>query len=686
MGKPVQNRTGTSWLMPVLFALAYFLSAAGEDLLAGGSGDFIDFCLPIGLYIGVLLLIPTRLWPWFILAALPASLAYDIGLKHHQLGWSLLYHGYNSLEAVLAAWSVRRWIAYRPRLESAIEVLGFTLICVLAVPALTSALIAAVSITFGNGAEFWTIWRRWWTGDAVGIVVVTPLILTWSGLFRRPLHSPSLLRWGEGVIAFGFMTAWAWIVIHKGGHEILGLEFLILPCLVWIAWHFGAAGVSVSTLILAVVSAWHGANLSEHPESMLGSNAEDAVVIQLFLTATSLSGLLIAGFFSERKSLADRLEQSLNRYRHLFEAVNDPLLAHYADNGMWSGRLQAVNEAACRELGFSRAELLARSISELVPSEKAAGLDAAASQLGAERRVVFETELEGQNGERYPVEISSQIFAMEGRDTVLSVVRNLTERRRREQQRREQRKLEAIKQLAGGIAHEFNNNLTAMNMQVSLLEAECNPESSDTARLLRGLSDGVNRAAALTRQLVMFSRQSVMQLAPVDLNDVMLNMRAVLQRITGRSIRLIFDLSKNLPSVQADIGLIEQCVMNLCLNSKEAMPEGGELRIGTRPVEFAANDLPAHPDRRLGRFVELSVTDSGRGMSEETVARLFEPFFTTKDVGQGTGMGLPAVYGVVKQHWGWIEVSSRPGAGASFRILLPELSEARSEDTGEAGL
>ncbi len=179
----------------------------------------------------------------------------------------------------------------------------------------------------------------------------------------------------------------------------------------------------------------------------------------------------------------------------------------------------------------------------------------------------------------------------------------------------------------------------------------------------------------------MFSRRSVMQVRPTDINEVVQNLLKMLRRLLGEHITILFESHNNLPGVDADIGMLEQVLLNLAVNARDAMPKGGSLTIATAQIDFDTSSVKHHSERRLGKFILFSVADNGTGMDEVTLKRIFEPFFTTKDVGKGTGLGLPTAYGIIKQHQGWIEVHSQPGRGSVFEVYLPARAQtvARTE-------
>jgi PAS domain S-box-containing protein len=248
--------------------------------------------------------------------------------------------------------------------------------------------------------------------------------------------------------------------------------------------------------------------------------------------------------------------------------------------------------------------------------------------------------------------------------------RDITEQRKLEEQFRQAQKMEAVGQLAGGVAHDYNNILAASMIQLGMLLSE--PDlAPDLRATLESLKRGADRAANLTRQLLVFSRRQAMQMKQVELNALLEDEIKMLRRLLGENMELSIQAQKGHAWIEADAGMIEQVIMNLCINARDAMPDGGRLTVGVSPLELTKDAPLPHADARAGKFYCLSVRDSGCGMSPETMRQIFEPFFTTKEVGKGTGLGLATVYGIVKQHQGWVEVSSEVGKGTEFRVLLP---------------
>ncbi len=262
---------------------------------------------------------------------------------------------------------------------------------------------------------------------------------------------------------------------------------------------------------------------------------------------------------------------------------------------------------------------------------------------------------------------------------VVGTAEDITERRQLEEQFRQSQKMEAIGQLAGGVAHDFNNILGAMMMQIDLASAPANLPSV-SRDLLNDLKSCAERAANLTRQLLAFSRRQVMQPKLVDLNEVVTGLTKMLQRILGEDVRLQLNLYSRPLVTRADPGMLDQVLLNLVVNARDAMPDGGQLVLDTSEATFTEKEAALIPDAKPGRYVSLRVTDTGCGIAPENLARIFEPFFTTKEAGKGTGLGLATVFGIVKQHGGSIQARSEVGRGAQFDVFLPAAETAGPTD------
>ena len=372
----------------------------------------------------------------------------------------------------------------------------------------------------------------------------------------------------------------------------------------------------------------------------------------------------------ELQTAHDRLRSSEERFSKAFQASPIPMAIHTLDEG----RFADANEAFIRMTGFKRDDLIGRTIQELRLCED---LEIRAwPLLHAQKNVRnVECEITSIVGEVRHALVSLEIFNLAGQAHVLMIAEDLTDKRKLEAELRQAQKMEAVGQLAAGVAHDFNNILTIIQGHASLqmFDTELNPDAADS---FKHIASAAERAANLTRQLLAFSRKQVMQPKRLDLNVLMRQISTVLPRLIGEHIRLVTDLAPELPPIFADDCNMEQIVLNLAVNARDAMPSGGTLTVRTEDVNVDDNHLRRVPEAVTGHYVCLSVRDTGIGMDLQTRNRIFEPFFTTKDVGKGTGMGLATVYGIVKQHDGWVEVESETGAGSMFKIYLPVSAEA----------
>jgi signal transduction histidine kinase len=288
-----------------------------------------------------------------------------------------------------------------------------------------------------------------------------------------------------------------------------------------------------------------------------------------------------------------------------------------------------------------------------------------------------ETIIEGRT-------LSWSFHPMLGNQVVHGYVEDITDRLSLEAQLRQAQKMESVGQLAAGVAHDFNNMLTIIQGHAGMLmvKPDLPPEMFPSTQAVYFAAE---RAASLTRQLLMFSRKNVMQVKLLDLREVVSRMGTMLDRLLGETISLLFEPPSEIPLVHGDMGMIEQVIMNLAVNARDAMPQGGKLTIRLEALRLDEQYVEIHPSARTGPFVCLRVADTGCGMDPATRDRIFEPFFTTKEVGKGTGLGLATVYGIVKQHEGWIEVDSQVGCGSTFSIFFPAHSEPVLAKPPEAG-
>jgi two-component system cell cycle sensor histidine kinase/response regulator CckA len=329
-----------------------------------------------------------------------------------------------------------------------------------------------------------------------------------------------------------------------------------------------------------------------------------------------------------------------------------------------NGALGYFNEAAA-----SMAKSLGRAHpQEILPPESVAIVQGCLAS--GQERLRVETSVSTRT-------LSWSFFPIRQNNVVHCYVRDVTERKQLEAQLRHSQKLESVGRLASGVAHDFNNVLTVVQANATVLRTE-GGLSGPMAEHLQQILRAAERGAKLTSQLLAFSKRNVLQLKRVDLNELITNLSSLLHRTLGEDITYQFAYASDLPPVWADSGLLEQVIMNLALNARDAMPKGGQLAIGTSKIDVDQDYVDRHPgEARPGHFVCLSLSDTGCGMDSVTLSRIFEPFFTTKEFGKGTGLGLATVYGIVKQHQGWIDVRSQLGLGTRFRLFLPAADPAQ---------
>jgi PAS domain S-box-containing protein len=335
-----------------------------------------------------------------------------------------------------------------------------------------------------------------------------------------------------------------------------------------------------------------------------------------------------------------------------------------------TGRYKRVNPAFGEALGYHVSELLDTPFAELLhPDDRASSFDAFQGVVRGTPVSDFEDRFRRRDGQ-YRV-FSWRATADPITGDVYAVARDVTDQRTTEGLLRHSQKMEAIGQLAGGIAHDFNNLLQAVLANTELALQGSTPPPADIAECLAEIEGASRRAADLTQQLLAFSRGQPLRLVPVDLNALIRGLMKMLRRLLPESIAIDSIPAHNLATINADPGQIEQVIVNLCVNARDAMEHGGQLTIETENVRLNARYCELHPGTRPGHYVLLRVSDTGVGMSPAVQERAFDPFFTTKPANQGTGLGLSTVYGIVQQHEGWVQLYSEPGEGTIFKIYLP---------------
>jgi PAS domain S-box-containing protein len=388
-----------------------------------------------------------------------------------------------------------------------------------------------------------------------------------------------------------------------------------------------------------------------------------------------LEGPRAAGVLKRPKGETSR--ESEAKYRGLLEAAPDAMVVVNQ-----AGEIVLLNVQAEKQFGYRRDELVGQQVTNIIPegfAERLIADDLRSAEDALAQQIGTGIELTGQrsDGTEFPIEIMlSPLESAEG-ILVTAAIRNITVRKLAESQLLQAQKLESIGRLAGGIAHDFNNMLFAIQGYAELLAedlASTNRASLDPDRALlsvNAIGQAAERAATLTAQLLAFSRQQVISPSVLDLNAAIGGLEPMVRQLIGENMRLVLKLDHDAGHIRADAGQLDQILLNLVVNARDAMPDGGTVTIETGNVVFEEPDAIEHVDMAPGSYVRLVVSDTGIGMDPETREHIFEPFFTTKELGKGTGLGLATTYGIVRQAGGDVWFHSEPGLGSSFNLYFP---------------
>ena len=704
-------------------AVLYYGAANLGLPLAWGNTNASPVWPSAGIALGAVLWLGYRVWPGVMLGACLANVeaflrsqAADPGTI---LATSAIIGVGNTLEAVGGAWLLRRVAVSSGLFDRALDVFKF--VAATLVACFVSASIGATTVSLAglaSPARYPTVWFTWWLGDVVGVLVVTPLLLTWC--YRPPrLSRPRQAL--EAAVLFGGLVLASQVgfggwPLPQDAHYPLG--FLPIPFLVWAAVRFGPREAATAAAVTAGIAVW---DTMYGYGPFVGTTVQGSLLfLQAFLGVLAATILAMAAVVAERQAaqatlgrardelelrvtertqellrLTETLRADITERTRVAEALGQSEASFrllFADHPqpMWVYDLETlhfleVNEAAVAHYGYSRDEFLHMRITDIRPPEDVPRLleNLAGSRPDLQRSDQWRHRR--RDGRIIDVEITSHTLEFTGRRAALVVAADITERRQGEEalraseaQLRQAQKMEAVGRLAGGIAHDFNNLLTVIIGRATITLESLNPQGAlqHNVELIKKTAD---RAAALTQQLLAFSRKQVLQPKLLDLHAVVEQIAPMLSRLIGEDVELTIRSQPGLWRVRADQGQLEQVILNLVVNARDAMPRGGRVSIETADIELSAAYTHLPDAVPAGSYVMLKVADTGMGMDAETQARIFEPFFTTKDPGKGTGLGLSTVYGIVSQHDGTIRVYSAPGQGTTFKIYLP-----KAEETAEA--
>ena len=617
---------------------------------------------PTGLAIAALVLFGLRYWPAVLLGAFLANATTDIPL----LAAIGIATG-NAAEAAVAGYLLRRRTDGRVLFDD----LGSVRTLVgLAAPlgALASAAVGATTLWLSHvisGTDFLRALGLWWGGDYLGALVVTPLALAWGSpsrarMNRRPALELLLLVVGAllaAAVIFGNLIPSSFLLPAQ-------YPYLLFPFVIGAALRFGPRGATVLTLTVALLAVAY--TLRGGGPFVMHSVPSTDVALMIYLGVLAITGLFMSPAVARRLKAESALREA---HGHLQAVINSSPLAIYTVDG--DGDVRSWNPAAETLYGWSTDEAIGRPLAAITQD-----------LVGLRERVFRGETLRGieatakrKDGAAVTVSLAAApLYDAAGSVAgTMLIAADLTEMRRLEVQYRQSQKMEAVGRLAGGIAHDFNNLLTAILGTSGLLLE--NRSLDGRVRLdVHEIEKAAKRAAGLTRQLLVFSRQQVLEPRILDLNEVVADLERMLGRLIGADIELHTKLASEVGAVQADPGQLQQAIVNLVVNARDAMPHGGRVTIETADVELDPRQLEAHTLTQPGQYVLLAVHDTGVGMDDATKARLFEPFFTTKEPGRGTGLGLATVYSIVKQSGGYIWAYSEVGHGTTFKIYLPRVA------------
>jgi two-component system, cell cycle sensor histidine kinase and response regulator CckA len=482
--------------------------------------------------------------------------------------------------------------------------------------------------------------------------------------YRLLFESNPLPMWVFDSRTLGFLAVNESAVQHYGYSRQEFLEMTILD-------------IRPTKDIPALLKATSHAGQGLQKPEIWNHRKKDGTIIDVEITSHDLdfhgtkAELVLANDITERSRNEERLRQSEERFSKAFRS--SPLAITISTQA--EGRYLDVNDAFRLMMGYERDELIGHTAFELkiwAASEDRAKM---VDELRKSGRVnALETEYVSKQGEKRLVQVSAELIELDGTPCVLAITNDITAPRRLEVQFRQAQKMEAVGRLAGGVAHDFNNMLGVIIGYSDLIEESLDAENT-VRKQVEQVNKAAHRAAALTKQLLAFSRQQILQPSVLNLNAVVNNLNKMLLHVIGEDISLSLIPGAPLGSVKADLGQIEQVLMNLVINARDAMPTGGKIIIETANAELDETYNKTHPPVQPGGYVMLSVSDTGCGMDPKTMSRIFEPFFTTKPPGQGTGLGLSMVYGVIKQSGGYIWVYSEAGKGTTFKMYFPRVEE-----------
>ncbi len=666
-GSSIRRRLGG-----LLALFATYLLAHGAALQTAVEPEKIAAAWPpSGLALAALLLAGRSRWREVVATILVANVAAN-AIGGYGPGVVASFALVESLGPLAGAWLVARLVPGPVSLGRTRDVVVLFLAGGVAASGAVALAGAAIPVV-AFGAGYAETWRTWWISDGLGVLVVAPAVLAFASL--RP-GRPRAWRVAEAGLLGAALVVVAHLVFASDPARsslLASLPYATIPFLFWAAARFGPAGAAATSFVLALVATWH--TVAERGPFAFGSSAADRILaVQLFLGVATLSALVLAALLEELRRAKGLAEGARRNLATTLDSIGDAVIVTDA-----SSRITRLNPVAERLTGWPSGEAVGRPLAEVFRIQGAGsgeplGDPVAQVLRGGGAELADDALLVARGGRKRRIADSGAPIR-DPSGAVLGVVlvfRDVTEEHLLQQRLSQAQRMEAVGRLAGGVAHDFNNLLTVILAQCE--EGARGPHEGDTLReVFEEISAAARSAAGLTRQLLLFGRKQIDRPIAHDLEEVVRGARPMLERLIGEDIELVFRLGGGLGAVRADPGQMEQVLLNLCVNARDAMPSGGRLVVETTSVTLDEDYARRHPGAQARPHVLLAVSDTGVGMDEETRLRVFEPFYTTKGPGRGTGLGLATVHAIVTAAGGHVEVYSELGRGTVFRVYLPEL-------------
>ena len=663
-----------AYLLRVAALAAVYYAAARIGLSYASIGHSISLVWPpTGVALAALVAWGYRYWPGVAVGAFlanastPVSLAVAAGIAAG-----------NTAEALVAAYLVRRASGPRPRLDVMRTVRALVLAAA-PLGALVSASIGVTTLWAAGDLPARTVGSAlavWWTGDVLGALVVAPLLLVWALAAHSRIGARGPL---EIVLLFlGTVVAAELGLGQLFGSTILrqvDYLYLLFPFVIWAALRFGSRGASLMTLTVSAVAVWHTTRGAG--PFVAGTVGATLFAAACYIAVVAVTGLMLAAAVAhERESATETLQHREEQLRVALDAARMGIWSWSADEN----RL-AWDETMRRLYGLAPDERVATYedfLNRVYPDDREF-VDATVRRALANGGLLdYEFRILLPDGRIRWIADQGRVLpgVPGGRPRMTGVCMDVSERRLAEEHLRQAHRMESVGRLAGGVAHEANNQMSVVIGATEFILQR--PDVPEAIRVdVEHIRRAADRTAAVTAQLLAFSRRQLLKPQVLNLSDLVRRFETVLQRVMGEDCTISLRLASTPVRVKADPGQLEQVLLNLALNARDAMPRGGVFTVETLSTEVTGSspDFPPGVVMQAGHYALLLVSDTGHGMDRATLGHIFEPFFTTKGVGQGTGLGLSTVYGIVKQSDGYVWATSEPGSGTIFKIYLPLTAE-----------